>query len=154
MTYMVPRSISEMKQYELRKNLLRTTFYACITILAYAITIRSTAELSLDGEMLLLLVLLFGYQLMMFYQYYLYCLIAIYQKNEGKFVLIKLEYLFAGIILVGLCCYKFTDHAIMDFLDNPLWRMESVVVVLLIFMIQGIQIKRCTKRLVIGDYRR
>ena len=154
MTYMVPRSISEMKQYELRKNLLRAMFYACITILAYGITIGSTAELSFDGEMLLVLVLFFGYLLMMFYHYYLYRLIVIYQKKEGRFALIKLEYLFAGVILAGLCCYKFTGYAVVDFLDNSLWWVESVTVVILIFMIQCIQIKRCTKRLVIGDYRR
>lgn len=154
MSYMVPRSISEMKQYELHKNLLKAVFYACITILAYGITIGSTAELSFDGGMLLVLLLLFVYQLMMFYQYYLYCLIAIYQKREGKFALIKLEYLFAGIILAGLCCYQFTGYAVMGFLNNPLWWMGSVAVILLIFMIQSIQIKRCAKRLLIGDYRR
>ncbi|MDE6566356.1 MAG: hypothetical protein K2K70_01315, partial [Lachnospiraceae bacterium] len=154
MTYIVPRSISEIKQYELQKNLLRAVFYACITILGYGITIGITANLSLDGGMLLLLLLLFTYQLIIFYHYYLFRLITIYQKKERRYVAVELECCLAGIILVLLCYYKFTGHATMTFLKNPLWWLESVAVILLIFMIQCIQIKRCTKRFVIGDYRR
>lgn len=154
MTYIVPRSISEIKQYELQKNLLRALFYACITILGYGITIGTTADLSLDSGMLLLLVLLFIYQLIMFYHYYLFHLIEIYQKKERSYATVKLEFFLAGIILVLLCYYKFTGYAAMAFLKNPLWRLESMAVILLIFMIQCIQIRRCTKRLVIGDYRR
>lgn len=154
MTYIVPRSVSEIKQYELQKNLLRAVFYACITILGYGITIGTAANLSLDGGMLLLLLLLFSYQLIMIYHYYLFRLISIYQRKEPKYAAVKLECCLASIILVLLCYYKFTGYAAMAFMKNPLWWLESVAVILLIFMIQCIQIKRYTKRFVIGDYRR
>lgn len=154
MTYIVPRSVSEIKQFELQKNLLRAVFYACITILGYGITIGITANLSLDGGMLLLLLLLFTYQLIIFYHYYLFRLITIYQKKEHRYAAVELECCLAGIILVLLCYYKFTGYAVMAFMKKPLWCLGSVVVILLIFVIQCIQIKRCTKRLVIGDYRR
>lgn len=154
MHYIVPRSVSEIKQYELQKNLLRAVFYACITILGYGITIGTTADLSLDSGMLLLLILLFVYQLIMFYHYYLSHLIEIYQKKERSYVAFKLECFLAGIVLVLLCYYKFSGYAVMAFMKNPLWCLGSVIVILLIFVIQCIQIKRCTKRLVIGDYRR
>ena len=153
MTYMVPRSLSGMKQYELQKNMIRAVFYAGITILGYGITIGNTEGLYLDRGMLLVMILLFCYQAILFYHYYLHQLIAAYQNAESRYLLVRLEYLSAGIILSGLCYYEFSGCTAMEFLKNPLWWLESVAVIVIIFIIQCKQIQRCMKGMVIHDYR-
>lgn len=154
MIYLIPRPLSGMKQYALQKNRIRAVFYAGITILGYGITIGSTEGLSLNGEMLLVLILLFCYQTILFFYYYFYQFTVVFQNVKSKDTLVRLEYLLAGMILSGLCYYEFSGCTAMAFLKNPLWWMGSIVVILIIFIIQCRQIQRSMKQMVIRDYRR
>lgn len=161
-SYLIPRSVSMIKRYEIWKGFVTSLFYAVITVAGYGFTIGSSKDLELDREMIVFLFAVFCYMLLVAFCMYIRRGIADYlnlefmyvRKNFKKGMNLNciLGYSLAMISMITFLYYKFAPFKVHSFLQNPVWRGILFTVMVLALGMLLFDAWYSVKRLVIGDY--
>jgi hypothetical protein len=164
--FVIPTSDEWKKQLFLTKNFLVTCIYTLAILLDYVLMVHLHRNRIWDIEMVLVIVVT---TIFSFYNFFIFRSFADgvfqfqFQSVTDKKVAFKeskdiFEWLEAGAIILSVFCililitYKLDEKKYLQFLGTGYYRIGSLVVLVIIFLLLTSAVRRFCRNIKVGDY--